>query len=301
MIRPLFCSVAVFLAAAWVQASPVVSNVKSRQMPGTHKVEILYDLAADGPCRVAVEISKDGGSSYFLPEPLGALDGDLGGGISAGKKKIEMDAGMTDTLSGIFSKQIRFKVTAMAEPFQNGSFELPGLTVADSQMFVEGNEMAGWVKTGPGTVILVNGRVGGQQFDPIDGNQHLNFDGGDTPTGAILSQTFASTVGQTYEVSFYVGRVFGSGGSGDAALTSRVLDSSNNVLHSERVSPPLALGYGPVTRFTFTAASSSSTLSFEDTSTVTVNLDVALDSVSVVPVQNQTMRISPQTNTVQIQ
>jgi hypothetical protein len=294
MIRPLFFSAGVVLAVAWAQASPVVTNVRSRQIPGTHKVEILYDLAAVSPCTVALKVSKDGGSSYYLPDPPKALSGDLGGGIAAGRKRIELDAGMTDALNSIFSKQIRFKVTAMTEPFQNGSFELPGLSTPGTAILVDSNEMAGWVKAGPGILGLVNGRCGGQQFDPIDGNHHLNFNGGDTATGAILSQTFATTVGWTYEVSFFVGRVFGSGGTGDAALTSRVLDSSNNVLHSQRVSPPLAFGYGPVTRFTFTATSSCSTLSFEDTSTVTVNLDVALDAVSVVPVQNQAQPILSQ-------
>lgn len=171
---------------------------------------------------------------------------------------------------------------AFAEPFQNGGFELPGLPAQGTHIFVENNEIAGWVKTGPGFLGVVNGRAGAQQFDPIDGNQHLNFNGGDTPTGAVLSQTFDTKVGETYEVSFFVGRVFGSPNSGDVALTARVLDSADNVLHSQRVAPPSALGYGPVSRFGFTATSSSSTLSFEDTSTVTVAVDVALDAVSVV-------------------
>ena len=78
---------------------------------------------------------------------------------------------------------------AFAEPFQNGSFELPGLSAQGTAIFVENNEIAGWVKTGLGFLGLVNGRAGAQQFDPIDGNQHLNFNGGDTPTGAILSYT----------------------------------------------------------------------------------------------------------------
>jgi formylglycine-generating enzyme required for sulfatase activity len=175
--------------------------------------------------------------------------------------------------------------SAMAESFQNGGFEQPGLSPQGTHIFVEYNEIAGWMKTGPGFLGVVNGRAGAQQFDPIDGNQHLNFNGGDTPTGAILSQTFDTKVGETYEVCFFVGRVFGSPNSGDVALTARVLDSGDNVLHSQRVTPPLALGYGPVSRFRFTATSSSSTLSFEDTSAVTVAVDVALDAVSVTPVQ----------------
>ena len=44
-------------------ADPVVSNVKVSQRPGTHKVDIRYDVAdADGDVLwIKVEVSDDGG------------------------------------------------------------------------------------------------------------------------------------------------------------------------------------------------------------------------------------------------
>jgi hypothetical protein len=94
------------------EAEPSVTNVKSKQVPGTHKVEILYDLSADSPSTVDVYISDDGGSSYNVAVPPAALSGDIGVKIAAGNRKIEVDADMSDRLGNVFSKLIRFKVVA---------------------------------------------------------------------------------------------------------------------------------------------------------------------------------------------
>ncbi len=93
-------------------AEPTVTNVKSKQVPGTHKVEILYDLSADSPSTVDVHVSVDGGSSYDVDVLPVALSGDFGANIAAGTRKIEMDADKSDRLAHIFSKHIRFKVVA---------------------------------------------------------------------------------------------------------------------------------------------------------------------------------------------
>lgn len=90
---------------------PVITNVRARQVPGTHKVEILYDLSADGPSNVTMQASDDGGSSYFAIPPT-ALGGDFGANIAAGTKKIEVNAKEIASLRHTFSKAIRFRVDA---------------------------------------------------------------------------------------------------------------------------------------------------------------------------------------------
>ena len=58
-------TVAILMASVLVveAADPVVSNVKVAQRPGTHKVDIRYDVAdADGDALwIKVEVSDDGG------------------------------------------------------------------------------------------------------------------------------------------------------------------------------------------------------------------------------------------------
>lgn len=185
----------------------------------------------------------------------------------------------------IIATLLAYPLFCIAAPFQNGSFELPGLTTIATQQVLTSNELQGWTKTGPGRVSLLNGKFGAQQFDPVDGVHQINFSGGDNPTGGVLSQTFDTVVGVTYEVSFYVGRV--GPGSGDVGITASVRDSTNTQLFNVRITPPAGERYGSVSLFTFTATTTSTTLSFEDSSLVTSSVDMALDAVSVYP-QNQT-------------
>ena len=64
-------TVAILMASVLVveAADPVVSNVKVAQRPGTHMVDIRYDVAdADGDTLwITVEVSDDGGTSYAVP------------------------------------------------------------------------------------------------------------------------------------------------------------------------------------------------------------------------------------------
>ncbi len=164
MIRPHFCSAAVFLAAAWVQASPVVSNVKSRQMPGTHKVEILYDLVSDRECTLAIEVSKDGGVTYGVVVPPEAFTGAIGAGVLGGTgKRVVFDAAKSP-LKQFFSKQIRFKVMARNIDLSEG-------LVAYYPFDGSGNDVSGNCNHGTlqGGVTFAPGRNGmAAQFDGVN-------------------------------------------------------------------------------------------------------------------------------------
>ena len=118
--------------------------------------------------------------------------------------------------------------------------------------------------------------------NPVDGVQHIGFNGGNAAPGSYIFQTFSTTVGQTYVVSFYVGR--NGSGSGTMSLLAKATSSTDAVLGSLNVIAPSSSGYGPVKTFTFTATTSASALTFQDTSSATIAVDVLLDNVSVVPV-----------------
>src|SRR6266568_1074808 len=170
---------------------------------------------------------------------------------------------------------------ASVGPFTNGSFESPALAPGFGQSLPSGSTaITGWRVEGLG-IGWQNGAAFG--VSPVDGAQHIGFNGGDAPPGqGTIAQTFTTTVGQTYSVSFNVGRT--GSGSGTMSLLAEVTSSSDFVLGSLNAVAPDSPGYGPARTFTFTATTSISTLNFRDTSSVTVAVDPLLDNVSVVPV-----------------
>ena len=89
-------SVTLFASGVVVEAAdPVVSKVRVSQRPGTHKVDIRYDVAdADGDALwITVKVSDDGGTSYVVP--AAGFSGDNGFGIKSGSgKHIVWDAGV---------------------------------------------------------------------------------------------------------------------------------------------------------------------------------------------------------------
>jgi formylglycine-generating enzyme required for sulfatase activity len=106
-------TVAILMASVLVveAADPVVSNVKVAQRPGTHKVDIRYDVAdADGDALwIKVEVSDNGGTTYAVP--AASFSGDFPFGIEPGLgKHIVWDAGVD--WGGKYSANMRFRVTA---------------------------------------------------------------------------------------------------------------------------------------------------------------------------------------------
>ena len=90
-------------------ADPVVSNISAVQRAGTRLVDITYNVVADYPLSVALQISSDAGATFTVPAmtPSGAI----GTGVAAGVGKlITWNAG-TDW-GGQVSATMRFKATA---------------------------------------------------------------------------------------------------------------------------------------------------------------------------------------------
>ncbi|MGA2554708.1 MAG: immunoglobulin domain-containing protein [Verrucomicrobiota bacterium] len=125
--------------------------------------------------------------------------------------------------------------------------------------------------------MVVNGPGDSGTLNPYDGQQWIVFNAGNTAPGGILSQSFATTVGESYSVSFAVGRA----GSGPISLTATAIASDSTVLASNYCVPPTS-GVWTIFQMAFTAATTNTTLVFKDTSTVTVAVDMGFDDVTVV-------------------
>src|SRR5205814_3199857 len=78
--------------------------------------------------------------------------------------------------------------------FANGSFESPALAPGGSVILPAGSTTAltGWTVGNTGVVSFANGPTLG--VNPVDGSQHIGFNGGDTAPGGSISQTFSTAV-----------------------------------------------------------------------------------------------------------
>jgi len=110
-------------------AAPVVSNVRASQRPGTHYVDIYYNVSdADGnsPLTVYVHISADGGTTWNVP--VFTTSGAVGPGVTLGNDRhIAWNAG-TDW-PGQFNSQCKVRIVAddgTAPPAPNGMAYVPG-------------------------------------------------------------------------------------------------------------------------------------------------------------------------------
>ena len=121
------------------------------------------------------------------------------------------------------------------------------------------NGLVGWVATG--TVVERDGTA--------------RFGGGNTPTDGVLSQTFDTIPGETYEVSFEYDSTRQLREQTIQAIS--VDDGSSNLLGEVVASTSTVPGKELLT-FSFVAESTRSTLTFTDTSASTSGVDGLLDN-----------------------
>jgi hypothetical protein len=166
-------------------------------------------------------------------------------------------------------------------PFVNGSFEsinnhaaIPAGTGA--ALHIGDTWLTGWTVGGSASdqIGVCNGTQG--SFAPYDGQQDVWFNTGNSPSGGNLSQTFTTTVGQSYAVTFALNQ----NGSGNMSLTATAVSVNGALLASNYC----VSTYDEWTLFNlpFTAISTNTTLVFTDTSESTVAVDLQFDDVTVV-------------------
>ena len=163
-------------------------------------------------------------------------------------------------------------------PFANGSFELPAL--AATVTGTNGSAMVtGWTIGGVSPVGHIRGLLLGQ--GALDGVQWIGFNGNDLPPGDSIAQTFLTTPGTTYSVSFNVVQLGAAGNT--MSVRGTATSGTGQTLGTLDAVAPVS-GWSTPQVFSFVASSATTTLTFLDTSLSTVGVDVFLDNVIVQPV-----------------
>ena len=159
----------------------------------------------------------------------------------------------------------------------NGSFEAVAYPTNSIISLSAGTtNLPGWVLKGTGSAYLVATPLAGGFFMALDGKQFFDFN---QPT-LTLSQSFPTRPGESYEVSFFGGYFQGLA---NMRIIAQVLATNGTVVGALTGSVPATNQWAPPFRFRFTATTAASTLQFHG-SNATVNVDLAMDAVSVQPV-----------------
>jgi len=148
--------------------------------------------------------------------------------------------------------------SAYAAPLiTNGSFEVPTVTPGTFSNFLTGSAaISGWTVFGP-AVSIVSGSFGGGLFPAQDGIQWLDLTGPTSGPAEGVEQTVATTPGQTYNLSFYVGTGFSTTSTVGVLINGSLLATKTN-------STPGATLNWELFTVPFTAASASTVIGFEN-------------------------------------
>ena len=117
-------------------------------------------------------------------------------------------------------------------------------------------------------------------YRPTDGSKLVAFNSGDTTPNGVLTQTFATTVGKTYSLTFDAGVLAYNKNSQKLLVTVtglKTLISSTVTLIGTGGGATLWVPQS----FTFVADKTQTVLTFRDQSTTTGALDLLLDNVRV--------------------
>ena len=176
-----------------------------------------------------------------------------------------------------------------ADSITNGSFETPVVPVGSFTSFASGSTgITGWTVVGAaGGVAVVSGTLtsGSITFPAEAGNQWLDLTGNGTNAIEGVQQSFATTAGTQYTVSFWVGNVFDPNGVfGTTSTVDVLLGGTGGTLLLAAENANTTPGTQTWDQFstTFTATGSTSTLDFMNADPASDNSN-GLDNVSVNP------------------
>ena len=96
---------------------PAVKDVRAAQIPGTHKVRIEYDLAADAPCDIKVQVSLDGGANYGLSLSDDLFPEAMRKNVTAGNRATGTQKSITLTVAETVEGVITVKVPELYNQF----------------------------------------------------------------------------------------------------------------------------------------------------------------------------------------
>jgi lysophospholipase L1-like esterase len=146
-----------------------------------------------------------------------------------------------------------------------------------TQILVNGSfesDFTGWTASGNMSIASTT------PYAATDSTKLVAFNSGNLPANGLLSQSFATVIGQTYTLTFDAGVL----AYNRKSQTVQVTVAGSGSLLSQTIT---IIGLGGGTNlwlpqsFTFVANSSTSTLTFRDKSTSTNSLDLLLDNVRI--------------------
>ncbi len=178
------------------------------------------------------------------------------------------------------SALLAFAAPVRADLMVNGSFENPVLPNGGQQS-VSGS-FPGWTVLGDPTQFFnTNYMESGVRFDAEAGVQSIDVSGYTNTLSNGVEQTVATTIGQTYQLSFYVGRA----DYFDPTLATVNL-SINGGSRVHYTNTGLTTGQINWKQFTvdFTATTTGTTLAFLNGTPSTVGVVAGLDNVSLTAV-----------------
>jgi hypothetical protein len=152
--------------------------------------------------------------------------------------------------------------SAHANLITNGNFE---------------NGASAWTISGHVNTAAFNGNYFGGGSNAINGTTMMAFNAGDSSPNGVLSQSFATTAGSTYTVSFDYGT-----NSGSQSITWGAYSATDAVLASKFITDTNPSGLLDTYTYTFVATGALTTLRFTDYAGNSTNsVDGLLDNVSV--------------------
>jgi hypothetical protein len=171
-----------------------------------------------------------------------------------------------------------------ADSIVNGSFEAPVVPIGNFTNFANGSTgITGWTVIGaPGGVSIVSGTFtqNGISFPAEDGTQWLDLTGDGTNSNEGVQQTFATTAGAQYTLSFWVGNVNNPGGIFGTTSTVDVLLGDSVLLTATNGNTTTGTQTWDQFTTTFTATGSTTSLAFVNGDPASDNSN-GLDNVSV--------------------
>ncbi len=173
------------------------------------------------------------------------------------------------------------QIAGAQSPLLNGSFESP--VVFYNEVSAGSNLIAGWTIEGVGPLRLFHGPNVDSPMGASDGDQFVAFNAGTDPAGTKLFQNIATVVGEYYTVSFTLGRAGYQTGLLQMLVEARTAASTLVSSQTNNAPSGSAPAWGAPSTFNFTAQSVETLLIFQDVSPSTLDTDLLLDNVSVVP------------------
>ncbi len=275
------------MAATWSTAitnviSPLGTTdppaiVRATSIDSTH-VAVTFSKPVEDAATNLSNFSLNGGATISQA----ALDSASMRIITLTTSALTTDLTYTLSVSGVRDRTPQHNAIASgstvaftSERLTNGSFE--------------SGTFAGWTASGNQAIAV------GNSYSTTDGADVVVFNGGQSTPNAVLSQSFATTAGQKYVLRFDMGVV--AYNANQQKLKVTVLGSStllSNTVSLFGVGSGVAL-WSPKA-YTFVANSTTTTLTFQDMSPTSADLDMLLDHVRLSAAVSRTLTITSSPN-----